>query len=539
LQIKAAIYSRKSVLTGKGDSIENQINLCKDYAEKYIQGIDEFLLYEDEGFSGGNTKRPQYQRMLEDAKHNMFDMIIVYRLDRISRNVADFSATLELLQNNNIAFISIREQFDTSTPMGKAMIYIASVFAQLERETIAERIRDNMLELAKSGRWLGGQCPLGFESEKITIIDEDYTEKFLFKLKPLEDELNLVKLIYDKYYETCSVHKVLKYLLANNIKGKNGGDFASMTISDILRNPVYVSSDKAVLDYLGEQGMQTCGEGDGHGILIYNKKNSKSKYHDVSEWVAAVSKHKGVIPSDKWLHIQNILDNNVKKVSPRQGTSKTSLLSGILKCAHCGAPMRVTYGRYNITTCKRLYYYTCTMKAHSGKSRCNNPNVRGDFIEEQILCQLLEFNTPMIIRELEAAIQSKKLPEEISLKNSLMKNLEMKRKELDILITQLANFNNSPAQSFIIQKIDALASEIKEMEIQFVNTKVGNTELVPFDYLSLINAFSSFEDLFKQIDLLVKDEEAISKKRYLLESVINKITYDGETKTIVIYLWGT
>ncbi|MDO7204481.1 recombinase family protein [Paraclostridium bifermentans] len=95
-----------------------------------------------------------------------------YRLDRVLRNIADFSSLIEDLQKYNISFVSIREQFDTSTPMGRAMMFIASVFAQLERETIAERVRDNMLELAKSGRWLGGTAPLGFNQKIYPYIDD-------------------------------------------------------------------------------------------------------------------------------------------------------------------------------------------------------------------------------------------------------------------------------------------------------------------------------------------------------------------------------
>ncbi|WP_373845456.1 recombinase family protein, partial [Clostridium sp.] len=143
--MKAAIYSRKSKFTSKGESIGNQIEMCKEYCTKNFDGKIEFIIYEDEGFSGGNIDRPQFQKMILDAKGGKFDSLVCYRLDRISRNVADFSATLELLEQHNISFVSIKEQFDTSTPMGKAMVYIASVFAQLERETIAERVRDNML----------------------------------------------------------------------------------------------------------------------------------------------------------------------------------------------------------------------------------------------------------------------------------------------------------------------------------------------------------------------------------------------------------
>ena len=102
-----------------------------------------------------------FKRMMADSKNEKVEYIVCYRLDIISRNVSDFSSLITVLNDRNIAFVSVKEQFDTSTPMGRAMMYIASVFAQLERETIAERIRDNMLMLARTGRWLGGTSPTG------------------------------------------------------------------------------------------------------------------------------------------------------------------------------------------------------------------------------------------------------------------------------------------------------------------------------------------------------------------------------------------
>lgn len=538
--MKAAIYSRKSVFTGKGDSVENQINLCKEYAEKHLGNIDEFFIYEDEGFSGGNTNRPEFQNLLRDVKNKKFDVLICYRLDRISRNVADFSTTLELLQDNNIAFVSIKEQFDTSTPMGKAMVYIASVFAQLERETIAERIKDNMLELAKSGRWLGGQSPLGFESEQMTYLDSDYNERTLFRLKPVEDEMNIVKLIFDKYYEAGSIHMVLKYLLSNNLKGKNGGDFATMSISDILRNPVYVKSDEKVFDYLRKKGMHTCGEINGNGILIYNKKNSKNKARDVSDWVAATARHKGVISADKWLHIQHILDKNSTKGPIRQGTSKKSLLSGILKCAHCGAPMRISYGRAKKDNSERIYYYMCTMKAHSGKTRCDNPNVRGDYLEQQVIKQLLQTNVDVIMKELEAARQEEQINKNASLSKSLSKELEFKKKDMNNLIDQLAKLDNPVAQDFILKKIDALGNEIKQMETNLQDTEADKKEkeMLDMNILILLESIKEFNTFFNSVDALSNDEDTVRKKKYLIERAVDNITVDGNTKDVVISLWG-
>ena len=189
------IYSRKSKFTGKGESIENQIELCRQYIAMHFgeEAAENVLVYEDEGFSGGNLERPQFKKMMKDSQKIEFAAIVVYRLDRISRNIGDFAKLIEDLGDRHIDFISIREQFDTSSPMGRAMMYIASVFSQLERETIAERIRDNMHELSKTGRWLGGTTPTGYASESLSSVTVDGKVKKACKLKPIPEEIQLVK----------------------------------------------------------------------------------------------------------------------------------------------------------------------------------------------------------------------------------------------------------------------------------------------------------------------------------------------------------
>ena len=147
-----AIYSRKSKFTGKGESIENQIELCKNQIiNKYGSDVaDKILIYQDEGFTGYNTNRPEFKKMMNDIRDKKIKTVVVYRLDRISRNVSDFCDLKDEFNKYNVGFMSVTENFDTTSPMGTAMLMITSVFAQLERDTIAERIRDNMYELAKS-----------------------------------------------------------------------------------------------------------------------------------------------------------------------------------------------------------------------------------------------------------------------------------------------------------------------------------------------------------------------------------------------------
>ena len=130
--MRFAIYSRKSKFTGKGESIDNQIEMCSDYIKLHFsESENEITIYEDEGFSGKNLNRPQFQSMMRDEQNKPYDFIVVYRLDRISRNVGDFASLIDQLNRLGTSFICIKEQFDTSTPMGRAMMNIAAVFAQL------------------------------------------------------------------------------------------------------------------------------------------------------------------------------------------------------------------------------------------------------------------------------------------------------------------------------------------------------------------------------------------------------------------------
>ena len=260
---RVAIYSRKSKFTGKGDSIENQIEICKNYINTSYGADVEFNIYEDEGYTGSNLFRPQFSKLIKDIKSSKIDILVCYKLDRISRNVSDFSSTLDMLTQYKCSFISVSEQFDTSTPMGRAMIYIASVFAQLERETIAERVKDNMLEMAKNGKWTGGKTPLGFKSEKLNYIDENGNKREYTKLIPDKEESKFVEFLYNKYLELGSLHKLEIFTFQNNLKSKNNTLIEKSSLSLILKNPIYVKSTDEVINYIKENNWTVYGDADG------------------------------------------------------------------------------------------------------------------------------------------------------------------------------------------------------------------------------------------------------------------------------------
>lgn len=524
---KAAIYSRKSIFTGKGESIENQIEMCKDYYLRHYGSDVDFIIYEDEGFSGGNTKRPKFQEMLSDIKLKKFDTLICYRLDRISRNVADFSSTLELLQDNNIDFISIKEQFDTSTPMGRAMVYISSVFAQLERETIAERVRDNMLQLAKTGRWLGGQEPFGFKSEKIIYIDENFNERSLMKLSPVKDELEVVKLIFDKYLETNSITQVTNYLQDNLYKGKNGGDWGTTQVKKILSSAIYVISTEETHNYLKSLGINVYGEPNGNGYLSYNKTRKMIFDRDITEWIYAVAKHKGVIDSKTWLTVQSILEKNKHKKIKRTatGTNNTALLTGILKCSKCGSNMIIKQGHKSKTEeGKRYDYYVCSKKDNSRGKKCDNKNVRADRLDSIVLRELKNYNKDYLEESLiEILNTATDNSNNINKINKL--NLEISEKETSIsnLVKQLSSAPNEIVANYIMEEINKLSNDISEAKKLLEKLKENKeTKKNDIDNLNLIlDMLNTFNGTFDFI-------EDIPQKRLMLQTLLSSAIWDGE-----------
>jgi len=535
--MKFAIYSRKSKYTGIGESIENQITMCREYIEKNFK-VDEVLIYEDEGFSGGNVDRPKFQKMLRDAIANMFDAVVCYRLDRISRNISDFSNLINTLQEYNISFISIREQFDTSTPLGRAMMYIASVFAQLERETIAERIRDNMLQLARSGRWTGGITPTGFRSEAVPYFDNEMNEKKMYMLTDIPEELELVKKLYSQYLNLGSISKLETWCNENGVKSKNGKYFDKSALKLILSNPVYAVADELLYEYLASNNVDIASdksEFDGsHGVLSYNKtqeiKRKRNRIKDMSEWVVAVSRHKGIIPSSDWIRVQKIIEQNKDK-APRYETSKIGLLSGLIRCS-CGALMRLGYGSKS-TKPERNYYYICTKRERSNGVRCANKNVVGKDADKLIVDELMKLS--MGRSEFSEALKknksasSKQVKEQSKRILSLNKELDDTNKAIENLTMQLSLNSGSAAAKHIINQIEKLDQKATELKAKIENLKVEKeATLIEQMNIELVNqAIKDFPTIFNGLD--------INEKRKYLKNIIKDITWDGNAIHISIH----
>ncbi len=464
------IYSRKSVYTGKGESIENQIEMCKQYiATKFPEFVDDTItVYEDEGFSAKNADRPQFQQMLRDIKQKKPDFVVCYRLDRISRNVSDFSSLIEVLNERGISFVCIKEEFDTSKPMGKAMMYIASVFAQLERETIAERVRDNMLMLARTGRWLGGTTPTGYTSEKLQEIIIDGKIKTSCKLKDNPDELRVIDLMYEKFLELRSISGVSKYLIQQGVKSRNGKYYSLLGIKQILQNPVYCMADQEAFAYFMANQADVCFEEKDcsrhFGLLAYNKRDYTKKHaprQAIEKWIIAIGKHKGLMPGKKWVAVQNILEDNIPTgKKPAKIHNNYSLLSGLIYCANCGSRMFAKH-RSGKGANPNLYDYMCNNKMRGGRELCDCQNINGQQADDVVWESLIKYtdkgaNIDKLLRKLKQDLQSQVMEDPLSL---LEAKIKKGNEEMNNLIATLSQGNLSAA---FVQRVNARVTALDQ-----------------------------------------------------------------------------
>ncbi|MCL2088170.1 MAG: recombinase family protein [Oscillospiraceae bacterium] len=543
-QKQIAIYSRKSKFTGKGESIENQIELCKQYIATHYgdNSVGNILIYEDEGFSGGNLERPKFKAMMNDAREKQFNAIVCYRLDRISRNIGDFAKLIDELSDLEIAFISIKEQFDTSSPMGRAMMYIASVFSQLERETIAERIRDNMHELSKTGRWLGGTSPTGYESESVENITIDGKVKKSCKLKTIPDEEIIIKLIFDKFLETNSLTKTDAFLIQNGYRTKNDKLFTRFAIKGILQNPVYMIADEDAYKYLTDNDVDLFADKDAfdgkHGVMAYNRTIQKAgkanQIRPIDEWIVSVGKHKGMIAAERWIKAQEFLEQNRSK-SFRKPRSNVALLSGLLYCGNCNDHMRPKLSKRLNAQGEQIYSYLCSLKERSRSHSCDSKNVNGNTLDKAIIEEIKKLSADNFefIRQLK---QSKKIL--AGNREEYDKNIEQLKQtftdtenEIKGLVSSLGKASGTSAEDYIMRQIDELHAKCETLTLRIKEleglTAPHPLSSIEFDIIR--DLLSSFKDTI--------DDMTVEQQRMAIRTVVQKIVWDG--KQIHLYLFGS
>lgn len=362
-EIRCAVYTRKSTDEGLEKEF-NTLEAQREASENFIKSqkhqgwvlIDEH--YDDGGFSGGNMKRPALERLMHDVEAGKVDMIVVYKIDRLTRSLIDFAKLVEVLDRNQCSFVSVTQNFNTYDSMGRLTLNVLLSFAQFEREVITERIRDKVDASKKKGMWMGGNVPLGYDAiNKKLVINEE--------------EAPIIKLAFEKYLVLRSEVAVASWLNNNGYttmsKGNNGR-FTHIRVSSMLRNVIYIG-----------------------------KITHKDKIYD--------GQHEAIIAEDLFESVQKIKDKNrAGRLAPSRFIEH-ALLKGLIECDCCHAAMVSTKSNKH----NKIYeYYTSVRAVKEGYKNCRVGNVPAGEMDNFVLNQLADIiKSPKILGGLidEAKIQ--------------------------------------------------------------------------------------------------------------------------------------
>lgn len=489
-----AIYTRQSKDKKDSISIETQIEFCKREFHN-----EEFKEYEDKGYTGANINRPDFQELMSDIKDGLISKVIVYRLDRISRSILNFTSMMETFDKYNVEFVSCTEKLDTTTAAGRMVVNILIVFAQYERETTQQRITDNYYERAKLGVFLGGNVPYGYNYTTTTLMN-----KKMSMLIPGE-EADTVQKIFDMYVDGMSLGEIARYLNQNNIcMAKESKGFNSRAISRIIRNPVYVKADysiyhfldiknciivNAIEDFIGTNGLICYGEGD-------------TKFTDIAGYNVSIGLHEGIISSDTWLKAQYRVYNN--KQFANNGTSKNTWLSGISKCGTCGYAMT-----YKSTT-RKIKNETKTYK----HLRCSGKTYKR--CDGELNYVNLEDTEQTVFEALVKYIEDKTIKITKNKDEDIVKGLELELLSIDKKIEKLVN-NLMESNDVTMQYINKAINELHTQKQSIANEIMKHETIKKSDIV--INAM----DYIKNWE--VKD---IATKKSFAQTYISQIRFSIE-----------
>ena len=486
-----AIYARQSVDRADSISIESQIDYCK-----YETRGEQFKTYIDRGYSGKNTDRPGFSEMMADMESGLITKVVVYKLDRISRSILDFSGMMERFEQYKVEFVSTTEKFDTSSPMGRAMLNICIVFAQLERETIQKRVADTYYSRSQKSFYMGGKVPYGFRLEPTTIAGVK-TAKYVVH----PEEAEQVKLIYELYAKSeASYGDIIVYFSEHGIT-KNGKPWGRTRLADVLRNPIYVRADIDVYEFYHDQGAILANDPADfigtNGCYYYKGKDSTGRKHMNLEGNHLVlAPHDGIIPSELWLRCRAKCFA-AKQVRPYQ-KAKNTWLAGKIKCGVCGYAL---VDKHYQT--RKSRYFLCSNKMNS--KACERPGTiySDDFeqlIYERMQKKLAQFQTLCKRKKSVANPQLTTLNIELMQVDEEIKSLMAKLSNADDALFRYINRRITELDG----KKQEIGAKVSELRLrQDTDVRAINAHLTAWENLS-------FEDKRQTVDQLIKVIHATS-----------------------------
>ena len=550
------IYARKSKITHKGDSISNQEEYCKEYARLHLQlpADYEFQVYEDEGKSGFYADRPDFQRMIRDVEQKKIRAIVCYKLDRISRKMSDLTNLIDYLNKYDVALLISSNNLNTKDSNSKLMIQMLGMIAEFERDVITERIQDNLIELAKDGRWMGGITPTGYTVERSRYGSGKKKNAFTY-LVTIPEEKQLIQHLFSTFLATRSLNATAAKLNEEGYRTKNGAEFTILAVRDIIRNPVYCVADADAYKYFIENDGSVYGEEsefDGvHGVAVYNRtKQTKeasddstflrpdfvhtTKAKDITEWIIAVGKHEGFIEGKRWIAAQALKEEIADRYNrPHRATN--ALLSGLIYCPYCHRKLNVIPESNRFTHGKPRFKYACPNAVRKGA--CHYQAVRGVEMDEYMIEKLSsmaheeqDFYIEKIQGQIDRLLKADTKQQEIK---DLHREIEKLERAIKSQVKELRSAT-AVTRPYLEADIEAMAVEIAEKRKVLAqleeSTDIDQQRMKEFEQVR--DTILSLEELLKNAE----PTEIVS----LINSIIERVyvTRDGKQEICNIFIKG-
>ena len=426
-EFSVALYIRVSTerQANEGDSLEEQESELKKYCDFRKFAIHQ--IYIERGKSGGNTNRPEYQKLIKDIQGRKIKAVVVKKLDRLSRSLLDFENLMRLMNENDVEFISIKENFDTTTAMGKAMLRVALVFAQLEREQTLERLSDVMNYRATQGLFNGGFRPFGY-----VIVEKE--------LVPYQKEKQVVEVIFKRFIETHSTTNVKQYLEENGLKYLEGRTWDIRQIQRILQNSVYIGKIK----WAGQEN---------EGV------------------------HAPLITESTFARAQKIFSES--EFTKSRGKTH-AMFAKKLFCSHCGSPMAPSHSVNRYKT--KYYYYRCTGSKNKHKN-CGQKHFSFEKLDGRLFQILLSLSEEQHFRPIENKLlkHNEQVMTQITEQEKSSLHLDSVLNQLKIkkdkyLDTLLSSQFLSKERELINTKINEMEAEEKQLKTAILKQQFNVTQ---------------------------------------------------------------
>ncbi|MCI9978110.1 recombinase family protein [Clostridioides difficile] len=498
---RVAIYTRVSTIeqAEEGYSLGEQKNKGEVYCEK--EGHEIYKIYEDRGISGKNiTNRPGIKQLLEDARKNKFDLVVVWKLNRISRKLLDLLNIVDILDKNGIGFRSLTENFETETHTGRLNLSIMGAVGEFERATIAENVKMGLLARAREGRWNGGVV-LGYDL--VEFPNEEKKRKNT-RLEINEKEANTVRRIFELYSQGYGYKAVVNRVNKEGYKTKRNAVFAVSTVKEILQNPVYI------------------------GKIRYNVRQdwSKRRRNNINaNPILSDGIHEPIIDVETWNKVQVILKERSKKHNKVYDSEFP--LTGILRCPVCGAGMTI-----NRSTAKRKdgtrrinEYYSCGNWKNKGTAVCNSNSIRVEVADEYVINKIMELiNDESILKKVVDNINKDKYTklkptlEKLEQINKEMRSIVSKR-DKNIEIFELGAVN----KSVLVEKLKAINDDIEKLKYreQELKQDLQRVEGEPISFEIIKEVMQRFKEVFLEMS-------TGQQRKQLVHLLVSKITINKE-----------